>query len=76
MAAERLDVRGTLCPVPVRLTARRVAKLSSGERLEVVGDDPMIRIDLPAWCDEEGHRVVRMEMEEGDGEIRCVIEVA
>ena len=47
---ERLDVTGTLCPVPVLRTARRVRRLPPGTLLEVVGDDPLMRIDLAAWC--------------------------
>jgi tRNA 2-thiouridine synthesizing protein A len=72
-AVDRLDVTGTLCPVPVLRTARRVRRLSPGALLEVVGDDPLMRLDLAAWCAKEGHEVVAME--EAGGAIRCVLRV-
>ena len=72
-APERLDVTGTLCPVPVLRTARRVRRLRPGALLEVVGDDPLMRLDLAAWCAKEGHEVVAME--EAGGRVRCVLRV-
>lgn len=68
----RLDTTGTFCPVPILLTAREMAGLRPGEHLEVLGDDPAIREDLPAWCAQTGHRLV--EMEEEGGLIRCRVE--
>jgi tRNA 2-thiouridine synthesizing protein A len=70
---ERLDVTGTLCPVPVLRAARRVRRLPAGALLEVVGDDPLMRLDLAAWCAREGHDVVAM-VEEG-ARIRCLLRV-
>jgi tRNA 2-thiouridine synthesizing protein A len=69
----RLDVIGLLCPVPVLRTARVVATMRAGALLEVVGSDPLMRLDLAAWCAREGHEVVAME---AAGEvIRCVLRV-
>ena len=73
-APHRLDVRGTLCPVPVLRTAARVAKLPPGAVVEVLGDDPLMRLDLAAWCAREGHEVIAMEAGEG-GRVRCVLRV-
>jgi tRNA 2-thiouridine synthesizing protein A len=70
---ELLDVTGTLCPVPVLRTARRVRRLSPGTLLEVIGDDPLMRFDLASWCAREGHTVVATESEEG--RVRCVLRV-
>ncbi len=72
-AVDRLDVTGTLCPVPVLRTARRVRRLPPGALLEVVGDDPLMRLDIAAWCAKEGHEVVAME--EVGGRVRCVLRV-
>ena len=69
----RLDVTGTLCPVPVLRTARRVRRLAPGALLEVVGDDPLMRLDLAAWCAREGHEVVEMAVE--GGVVRCLLRV-
>jgi TusA-related sulfurtransferase len=56
-----LDVTGLLCPVPVLLTARAMASLEPGERLEIVGDDPDMLRDIPAWCDESGNRLLEIQ---------------
>jgi tRNA 2-thiouridine synthesizing protein A len=47
-------------------------KLQPGDLLEIVGDDPGIREDMPVWCERAGHRLV--EMEEQDGRIRSLVE--
>ena len=69
---DRLDTRGTFCPIPILLTARRMKTLSAGEQLEVVGDDPGIVEDMPVWCEETGNRLC--EMERKGQEVRCVVE--
>ncbi len=71
---ERLDTRGTFCPVPILLTARRIKLLPPGERLEVLGDDPGILEDMPVWCQETGNTLVAIKHEQG--EICCVVEKA
>ena len=56
-----LDVTGLLCPVPVLMTARAMATLDPGERLEVLGDDPEMLRDIPAWCEESGNRLLDIQ---------------
>lgn len=73
-APRRLDTTGTFCPVPILLTEREMSKLAPGEQLEVIGDDPGIREDMPAWCAETGHRLERME--ESAGRIVCLLSKA
>ena len=68
-----LDVRGLLCPVPVLRTAARVATLAPGAILRVVGDDPLLRVDLAAWCAREGHELLAADAE--GGEVRCRLRV-
>jgi tRNA 2-thiouridine synthesizing protein A len=71
-AAEILDVRGLLCPIPVLRAAARLRDLPAGARVEVVGDDPAIVEDLPVWCRRTGNRLVTLER---NGElVRCVVE--
>jgi tRNA 2-thiouridine synthesizing protein A len=68
----RLIVLGLRCPVPVLMAARAIAELQSGDRLEVLGDDPEMLRDFPAWCDEGGHRLLTLDRD--GGAIRAVIE--
>ena len=70
---QRLDVLGLFCPVPILLAARAMQALGPGDLLEIVGDDPGIREDLPAWCDHAGHRLVALADERG-GKIRGLVE--
>jgi len=60
-SVHHLDVTGLRCPVPVLMTARAMATLAHGERLEVVGDDPEMLVDLPAWCEQTGNRLLAIE---------------
>jgi tRNA 2-thiouridine synthesizing protein A len=53
-----LDTRGLRCPIPVRLTRERLATFPEGAVLEIVGDDPLIVLDLPAFCAQEGHALL------------------
>ena len=67
-----LDVTGTFCPLPILLAAREMLRLTAGDRLEIVGDDPGILEDMPVWCQRAGHRLV--EISERQGKIVSVIE--
>jgi len=70
-----VDATGTLCPVPLLLAARVMAELRPGDLLEIVGDDPSIREDVPAWCEQIGHRLLEMSREGAEGKrIRCLVE--
>jgi tRNA 2-thiouridine synthesizing protein A len=73
-SAHHLDVVGLLCPLPVLRTARTVAGLPAGTLLEVVGSDPLMQLDLAAWCARQGHEVVSMEA--GEDRVRCLLRVA
>lgn len=45
-----LDTVGLYCPVPIIRTAEAMAAMTSGQVIEVVSDDRVILIDMPAWC--------------------------
>ena len=68
----QLDVTGTFCPLPILLAAREMLRLTAGDRLEVVGDDPAILEDMPVWCQRAGHRLI--EISEQQGKIVSLIE--
>lgn len=48
--AERLDVRGENCPMPVVKTKQAVDDLGSGEVLEVLATDPGSMSDVKGWA--------------------------
>ncbi|MEM7216352.1 MAG: sulfurtransferase TusA family protein [Pseudomonadota bacterium] len=57
-AATKLDLRGLKCPLPVLKTKKAMRQLSSGELMEIETTDPLAVIDIPAFCNENGHRLV------------------
>jgi len=50
-----LDTVGLYCPVPIIKTAERIEKLEPGQTLEILSDDRVVLIDMPAWCLSHGH---------------------
>jgi tRNA 2-thiouridine synthesizing protein A len=58
MSQHQLDTRRLLCPLPVIRTQDRVATLARGDQLTIVGTDPGIMHDIPAWCRLNGHRII------------------
>jgi TusA-related sulfurtransferase len=54
-ADRRLDTVGLFCPVPIIRTSETVSRMRPGEVLEVLSDDRVILIDMPAWCRSMGH---------------------
>ncbi len=45
-----LDTVGLYCPVPIIKTAERMKTLPPGAILEILSDDRVILVDMPAWC--------------------------
>jgi TusA-related sulfurtransferase len=73
MIKETLNTRRLLCPLPVIRTQDKVKQLQPGDVLEVVGTDPGIMQDIPAWCRINGHKV--LETASGNHEYSITLEV-
>ncbi len=58
-----LDTRGSFCPRPVIETDAAMRALAPGEVLEILADDPGVKLDLPAWCKAHGQRLLSVEQE-------------
>ncbi|GGC03279.1 hypothetical protein GCM10011363_19820 [Marivita lacus] len=58
---QELDATGLLCPLPVLKARKRLMGLSSGSELHVLTDDPAAIVDMPHFCNEAGHTLVRSE---------------
>ncbi|HYV84552.1 MAG TPA: sulfurtransferase TusA family protein [Patescibacteria group bacterium] len=65
-ADRRLDTVGLYCPVPIIRTSETVSRMSPGEVLEVLSDDRVILIDMPAWCRSMGHGYLGARQEGGE----------
>lgn len=53
-----LDLSGLLCPLPVLKARKRLAGLTTGHVLRVIATDPMSAIDMPHFCNEQGHTLL------------------
>jgi len=54
-AVPTVEARGLRCPVPVVRARERLATLQPGERLDILGDDPLLLLDVQTFCAREGH---------------------
>lgn len=61
-----IDLRGYQCPLPVLKTRNAMRKLTVGEQLEVLTDDPLAGLDIPNFCNEHGQELVSQKQGEGD----------
>ncbi len=55
---DKIDATGLLCPLPVLRAAKRLRTLPSGSILKIEADDPAAVIDVPHFCDEQGHTLL------------------
>ncbi|WP_422378681.1 sulfurtransferase TusA family protein [Roseibium sp.] len=70
-SATQLDLKGLKCPLPVLKTRKALTRLNAGDRLTVLTTDPMAEIDIPHFCNENGHEL--LEAERLDGGHRFVL---
>lgn len=64
MEETTLDLKGLKCPLPVLKTRKAISRLSEGDRLAVLTTDPMAEIDIPHFCNENGHTLLETERTE------------
>jgi tRNA 2-thiouridine synthesizing protein A len=60
-----LDASGLACPLPVLKARKILIGMPPGETLEVVTTDPMSVVDMPVFCAQAGHTIVREEKQDG-----------
>ena len=61
-----LDTFGTLCPIPIHMTFKKMKEMKRGEVLEVLSDDVGVLTDMPAWCKAIGNEIVHVSQEGGE----------
>jgi len=66
-----LDCIGLYCPVPVFRTKEEIDKLSVGQVLEVIADDPAAEEDIKYWAKNAGQEILEVKVE--NGKIRFLI---
>jgi tRNA 2-thiouridine synthesizing protein A len=70
--ADVYDLKGLNCPLPVLKARKRLSGMPAGDLLWVETTDPLAVIDIPAFCTDNGHRLV--ETATVDGGHRFLIE--
>ncbi len=61
VAPQTYDLKGLNCPLPVLKARKRLAGMPRGDRLWLETTDPLAVIDIPAFCNENGHLLVETE---------------
>ena len=67
-----IDARGHRCPVPSLRLRRALASADAGERLVLLADDPMARIDVPHLCGQLAAELVSVD-EAADGSLTFTV---
>jgi len=58
--------------MPIIKTKKVIQELQPGEILEVIADDPGAKEDFPAWCEQTGNELLKLEEKE-NGDIYVYI---
>jgi len=66
-----LDLRGLNCPLPVLKAKKAMRSLSTNEAIWLETTDPLAAIDIPTFCETDGHKL--KQTEQGDGFQRFLI---
>ncbi|MFW2440207.1 MAG: sulfurtransferase TusA family protein [Arenicellales bacterium] len=70
MSELTLDARNLLCPLPVIRTQNQVENMNKGDTLYVLCTDHGVINDIPAWCRINGHKILSIDEQEYEIEIK------
>ena len=54
-----LDTRGLLCPLPVLKLRKAIQNIPQNEKIKLLTDDPAALVDIPHFCNEQGHQIIQ-----------------
>ena len=61
-----IDVRGLYCPEPVFRTKIEIERMTKGDLLKVVSDDPDSEDDISRWVNRNGHELLSLNKSNKD----------
>ena len=64
--AKIIDVRGLFCPEPVFRTKIEIERMTVGNVLKVIADDPASEEDISRWVNRNGHQLLELKKSEKD----------
>jgi TusA-related sulfurtransferase len=59
-----IDLTGLRCPMPIVELHRLLKKLSAGQQISVVADDPAFCLDVETWCRRTGHQLISLKQDD------------
>jgi tRNA 2-thiouridine synthesizing protein A len=54
-----IDAIGLKCPLPVLRLQKGLTELAAGQVARLLASDPMAAIDVPHFCAQAGHELIR-----------------
>ena len=62
---KHIDCIGLFCPMPIVKTREAIQRMSPGELLAMLSDDPASDADMRSWCRITGHDLLEVSREDG-----------
>ena len=53
-----IDAIGLICPLPVLKLRKVLQTVPAGEQVHILADDPVAVVDIPHFCQTNGHHYV------------------
>ncbi len=63
--AKSIDARGTACPGPLLEAKKAIGTIESGDVMEILSADEGTKVDIPKWCNKQGHEYLGSAEENG-----------
>ncbi|MGI6048402.1 MAG: sulfurtransferase TusA family protein [Petrimonas sp.] len=63
--AKTVDARGTACPGPLLEVKKAIGSIDEDEVMEVLSADEGTKVDIPKWCNKQGHEYLGAVEEHG-----------
>lgn len=60
-----IDARGTACPGPLLEAKKAIGTIESGDVMEILSADEGTKVDIPKWCNKQGHEYLGTMEENG-----------
>ena len=63
--AKSIDARGTACPGPLLEAKKAIGTIETGDIMEILSADEGTKVDIPKWCNKQGHEYLGTIEENG-----------
>ena len=69
---KEIDATGLNCPMPVLRLQKALRDIALGGQIRLLASDPMAAIDVPHFCQEQGHTLIASAEQDGAGDMRVL----